>query len=33
VRKEVLKVNITPGHFRGAVPITAAPSTGGHAHA
>jgi len=33
VRKEVLKVNITPGHFRGAVPITVVPSTGGHAHA
>ena len=33
VRKEFLKVNITPIHFRGAVPITAAPSSGGHAHA
>ena len=33
VRREVLKVNITPGHFRGNVPVGTPAPAGGHAHA
>lgn len=32
VRKEVLKVNITPGHFRGNVPVGTPAPVGGHVH-
>lgn len=33
VRRDVLKVNIMPGHFRGSVTVGAPTPTGGHAHA
>jgi Gluconate 2-dehydrogenase subunit 3 len=32
VRREVLKVNITPGHFHGNVPVGTPAPAGGHAH-